>query len=144
MSGVVSLTLGNSSFPFWHCLVRDSKFFCQLVLRQPHCFSARWNKGANFTLIHHEILLSVFYSVLNFVPDRYKKYIRIALKRHLPVVEFRFLAGFAEKSYGKFYLSCVSFCIRAFKTVLDDHIDKNICTDYDYSCLLYTSDAADD
>ena len=50
--GVVSLTMGNSAFPFGYGLVADAKFVCQLPLGQVPGFSGRGNESADLNLIH--------------------------------------------------------------------------------------------
>ena len=50
--GVVSLTMGNSPFPFGYGFVADAEFVCQLPLGQALGFSGRGDKSADLNLVH--------------------------------------------------------------------------------------------
>ena len=50
--GVVSLTMGNSAFPFGYGFVADAEFVCQLPLGQALGFSGRGDKSADLNLVH--------------------------------------------------------------------------------------------
>ena len=52
MSGVVSLTMGNSSLPFGHGLVCDIEPVCQLFLGQALFFPQLGHKGPKAYVIH--------------------------------------------------------------------------------------------
>ena len=52
MSGVVSLTMGNSRFPFRHSLIADVKNLCQLALSQILFLPASRKKSSDLYLIH--------------------------------------------------------------------------------------------
>ena len=58
---VVSLTLGNSSFPFRDRFVCNAKLFCQLQLRQVFFFATTGDKHSNCTLIH---LITPFITII--------------------------------------------------------------------------------
>jgi len=51
---VVSLTMGNSPFPFGYGFVADAEFVCQLPLGQALGFSGRGDKSADLNLVHGE------------------------------------------------------------------------------------------
>ena len=52
MSGVVSLTMGNSSFPFTDCFIAYVHLLGQLQLRHVLFFAQFVNQFANFCVVH--------------------------------------------------------------------------------------------